>query len=163
MRKFIYEINDFYPPNKSSLGAWGFSISLDQEIAIKLRELKRENRIEDILQEQGRRIVTGFKLNKLGKIKHPFQFVEDSLLLRSALVPGDACDLSLDDVALNSFVGNYKNYRESLDEYIKKGGEMPSIQYISHNVDSQQQASALLSLWAHWANTTKFLVNPIQP
>jgi hypothetical protein len=162
MRNFHYSIDLFYPKKDITFGRWGFNTYLDTKVALALRDIPIKADMAERLQVGGREIISGFKLDKLGKIKHPYVFVEDSCLLRGVQVPGDACDLSLGESETRDYVSDFDSHRKFMAEYLERKGEIAPVHYTPHNIDNQQQASALLSLWLNWANTIVYAI-PEQP
>lgn len=148
----------FYPKQDITFGGWGFDVCFDIKTALTLRDIPIKTDLAERLQQGGREIISGFGLDKFQKIRLPYSFVEDSCLLRGVNVPGDACDLGLAESEINDYVSNFQSYKKSITEHINEGGKVIPIRYTPHNVDTQLQASALLSLWLNWANTIVYTI-----
>ena len=135
-----YRINGFGLV-RSNMGGWGFSISVPKTFADACRAEKRTAATESILGEHCKlnwpRHISYIadddgKLNDFYRyeISRAYRFEDDTLLLRSISVPGDACGLDPGD-------GLGSPWSESFD-------------WLPHNVDSQGQATALLHMWLYW-------------
>ena len=156
-RDFIYQIpiivpfeGDKYP----KLGGYGFDIWMDGNFAIDARKMKMEERIFTKFQKDGEEIIKRFRLGKRMFREQAYQFFDNSWLLRSATVPGNACDLSFDNI--NDFGGHgFEGYLKGLEE----AKEYCKERYVPHNVDSFKQAMTLRELWLHWADIARALVD----
>jgi hypothetical protein len=153
-RTFVYEIRDLYPPEKSRLGMWGFNASLDPEFALKaLKHPIRQQAVED-LQGEGREIIQRYGLeNNLTEgiriIENPFSLFNKSWLVDSFRVPGNSCDLALTDSSRSDL--------EVLEER-HSTGTISSMEYMPHNIDSEQQAHCITSMFLYWANFTNLIL-----
>ncbi len=149
----IYYIDSFSRLGPSLIG-WDIRTSIDERTALKLRKIRLEKDIFEMLQTDARETISGFQLDESEKIENPLRFVDDSRLLWEVKVPGNSCDLSLEDSEKGNFVENFPAYEESYTprKPVRDGEEPRLVRYKPHNVDTQQQASALLSLWLNWAN-----------
>ncbi len=128
------------------LEGWGPSAKLSVDFAKKARETPLDKEFYKRIQEIGLGIIKDYFEPVLAEdVKIPYVFMEESFLLNYASVPGNACDLGLEHFCQNQFFNN------ELDGIF-------SVRYTPHNVDSQVQASCLISLWLNWANSTKILV-----
>jgi hypothetical protein len=151
----IYRVDLFGPKDRNFPGDWGFCFELNTEVAIKLRDEKINYSIVDNFQETGRSIIKGFGLEEFGIINNPYHFIEDSALIQGVNVPGNACDLSLDDYAMDNFMESFESYKSFILENKKTRLEdirKVAVSYVPHNVDTPLQASGLLSLLLNWAN-----------
>lgn len=149
--KFIYQVPPIFPGcnEEGKYGGYGFSTSIDNEFAILARNTPMIEHSRKVLHEEGEEIVKGFNLK--GICSTPYFFVEDSWLLRYAEVPGDSTDLGIDN--LGDFTDRWGSYSDFIDKMKNKKESLGIARYVSHNVDSFKQASALLALWLNWANT----------
>jgi hypothetical protein len=58
-------------------------------------------------------------------------------------VPGNACDLGLDESGQSNFGSRWPEPKTHTPFFVR---------YVPHNVDGQNQQDALLALWLDWAN-----------
>lgn len=137
----IYNIREFIPKGDKP-GYWGFNAELDLGAALKFKGEKLNAKFLPSFQEEARQIISEFNLDNLGIVEHPYRFVEDSFLLHSIKVPGNGCDLGLSE-----------NSKQTLSSRIEENDYVFfPLKYTPHNVDNLFQASALVSLFLHWAN-----------
>ena len=137
----IYRVREFIPKDDRP-GYWGFNAELDLEAALKFKDQKINSQFIDSFQEEARQIIRGFKLEDLGEVKNPYRFFEGSFLLHHIQVPGNACDLGVSEIS-----------KETLYTKLDKSNyQFFPLEYTPHNVDNLFQASALVSLFLHWAN-----------
>jgi len=152
MSKYVYGIDALIPPNESKLGFWGFNSELDPEFAAKARDTRIPEEVENNLQQHAGKIIQGFGLAELGEIKNPYHFMEESYLLHFVTVPGDACELGLGSFCQDDFFED--GWRR-----LKEAGITPEgVIYVPHNVDSKDQAFCLQTLWLHWANGARSIL-----
>ncbi len=150
----FYVVSSFQPSSGNNLGRFGFSVGLDPNFAKKAFEKEISEEIYKRFDKMGKSIIalSGFK----GKFTQPpYKFVENQKgnltnLLRWCDVPGDACDLGIDGSELSNLM------TREFDDLIKYKS---MIEYGPHNVDSPQQAYALLSLWLNWSNHALAICN----
>lgn len=139
MQPCFYRIDGFVPSQIDRFTSnYGFSATLDSKYAKKAYELELNKKLYQNLTEAATSTIKNVGLSK--SIEKPYQFVQNNkgkltLLLQYCQVPGDACDLAVSWEDIN---------------LIKDSKELP-LRYIPHNVDSHQQAYALLSIWLNWA------------
>jgi len=145
-RKFVYEIDGLYPPEKPQLGGWAFNAYLEPEFALKASKQPLTEQNETYLQEEAREIIKRYGLNEMGEIEHPLMFFNKSWLVTSFRVPGNACDLSVTDSS--------KFDLERLEQLHQKGLLAP-IGYMAHNIDAEKQAHCIASMFTNWANFTR--------
>lgn len=147
-RRFFYHIEGFIPPlgeETLRLGSCGFSAYLDRELA--KRAFQKEIPENIPLQDIGRNIIRGYNLSADRNFK-PYFFIPNeqektTCFVRTISISNfGACDLSADWRGVESL-------RKEDDEYTEHW-----LEYTSHNVDTPVQASALLSLFLAWANST---------
>ena len=150
MSDFVYRIEG-YSPSKTGFGMqFGFSTSLDIELAKKAYQTEITEKLHDKFQEMAKLIIINSGLaGKDESIRKPYSFVrkEDNNLtnlLHFCTVPGNSCDLGLD---INRI------YELKKDSDLKNW-----ISYDPHNVDSIYQAYALLSIWLYWAETMQAIL-----
>ncbi|MEK6860202.1 MAG: hypothetical protein AABX54_05300 [Nanoarchaeota archaeon] len=153
-KQFVFDIQGFVPPENPKLGAWGIEIILDAEVAIRARKKLIDDKFREKAQEQARHIIsgfriTGFSLDRLGKIQNPYDFVEDSLLIRGIRVPGNACDIGLSESSRDDFCEFWEDTQKNPDQVYR-------VRYTPHNVDNPMQAACLIFLFSYWANTARF-------
>lgn len=147
---FTYSIHNFIPPAEhSSMGGFGFSTSIDPQLARKALETELPENYRERLLEIGKGIIMGTHLARDDFLIHPpYSFVEQddkyTCLLHSCDVPGDACSLSVSWEDINSL----KKGRNSFFGITSRG-----LPYHPHNVDTSKQAYGLLSLWLRWAHS----------
>ncbi len=148
-RKFVYEVQEFVPPDGSiHLGAYGFGVYLDRGFARKVKDfvLDEVDFVQNRFQEMGEKLIVRRLFRKEGGyIRKPYDFVEDSLLIQSIHVPGNACDLGV----------AWAQIEDIENERVRKNW----LEYNPHNVDSMAQAFALFSLFTKWVDWSKALVN----
>jgi hypothetical protein len=145
MRDYFYRIEG-YQPREHGLGRAGFSAYLDREFAHVCHQTKMPRQGKKNLEA----IAKSALHNLFGKdrmMRPPYQFVDDSLLLRYIVVPGDACELGIDGGEL----GEFKREEPPWDR---------SLAYTPHNVDTHTQAYALLSLFLTWADIARAVTMP---
>jgi hypothetical protein len=87
-----------------------------------------------------------FKQFEKQRVHH---FFEDTCLIRGVQVPGNACDLSIDESGLRE-----------LEEFKRQGKIQSNLGYMQHNVDSFMQAVFLELLFRRWANHFEYLNMP---
>jgi hypothetical protein len=151
-QRYIYDIPPMF--EKPSMGhKWAFVVKLDSEAAVYAREKSLLEVDVDTFQEQGSKIIKDFSIYAINErmFRTPYTFLEDSFLLHYVNAPGDATDLEIGWEFM--YLVNEKWGEESKNELL----EFPLV-YDTHNVETQVQASCLLSLWLHWANTLKTLM-----
>ncbi len=160
MRRFVYEIDGLFPPEKEMLGGWGFVANLDCDFALRLREQKRTEHLEQTLQQDSKAIITKFRLDEFGIIKNPLMFVEDSQLILGVVVPGNSCDISLDESSKRNLISGFEEHKVFLAESAKQANfQRVPVRYVPHNVDIDKQAYALASVWINWANNMKMITD----
>jgi hypothetical protein len=148
---YIYSVPVIVPLENAGMGGYGFGVDLDSNFGIKARNTPIPDTSKKVFAEQGSKIVQHF-FGKRFKM-NPYQFVENSLLVHAICVPGDSCDLALDESGLSDF------FNEGWEK-IKKGKYIPfSVHYSPHNVDSFQQAQCLRELFLNWANSANLCLN----
>jgi len=141
LERFKYRIEGF-SPSDTDLGAYGFSVELDKDLAN--RALKTEitetgyKNLQTIAEEVIKRVGLA---KKDERIREPYKFVinnqgKTSLLLQFCDVPGNACDLGISGIEAGDFA--------------QKGIIERNPVYNPHNVDHSRQAYALLSSWLIW-------------
>ena len=158
MKKFIYEVPPVISSEEPKMGGWGFCALLDCEFAMRARDTKIKEFTYRRLQEAGGIIISRVGLDNMGKVK-PYRFMDESLLLHFAQVPGNACDLGIGHMFQGNFEeGDWEAHKAFYTQMIEAGEELGAISYDPHNVDTKDQAYALLSLWVHWANTANILL-----
>jgi len=136
-RHFVYEVQEFIPPDESRhLGGHGFGIYLDANFARQAKNFVADDVVQNRFQEFGKDWIIKRLFKKDKFIRDPYMFVENSLLVQSIHVQGDACDLRTDWGEIE-----YLDRENSLRE---------QIQYSPHNVDSVYQAYALFSLFSKY-------------
>lgn len=130
---------------------WGVSAILERSFAERLAKEKRTTRIEQILEEgvkeiahEKRRLLGSFEID--GQ-KKPFLFYEDTCLVRTVQVPGDSCDIGLDESSVRY-----------LEKFRAEGRFVSDLEYAPHNVDSFLQAVFLEILFRQWANNFEYLI-----
>lgn len=141
----LYRVTGLIPRADISLGRYGFGIHLDSKFAKRTLDKREMSRTQE-------RISQNFKTDILERLfpkdkkwlLPPFHFVEDSLLVQSIHVPGDACDLGID--------------WSDIDE-LKREQPYRTLTYGPHNVDSMQQAYGLLTLFTEWINIAEALTH----
>lgn len=77
-------------------------------------------------------------------IESPYTFVEDSLLVQSFHVPGNACDIGIDWREIDS-LKDEKSFKNL-------------ISYHPHNIDNIKQTYALFSIFSNWIDYTEALL-----
>lgn len=157
----IYRVDLFGPKDRQFPGDWGFTFELDNEVAIKLRDKKIKSSFVNNFQETGRGIIKGFGLEEFGLIQNPYQFIEDSALIQGVNVPGNACDMYLDNYAMDNFMESFERHKEfilKIKEIRPEDVRRVPVSYVPHNVDTPLQASGLLSLLLNWANWAEVLI-----
>jgi hypothetical protein len=151
MRKYVYEVPAILPLEDAGVGGYGFHTYLDSDLAIKARREIMKPQAYDQFKTEGTKIVQSFFSQKYKGM--PYGFAEDSWLVRGMFVPGDACDLSFNESALENFLG-------SGWEKVNSGKNNPIwLDYSPHNVDSIKQAQCLRELFLNWANITNICLN----
>lgn len=158
--KFIYQVPSVFPPGRKEEfrpGYCGFTASLDSDFAVLARKTAMNEHTQKRFRAEGNEIVKRFKIKGIFGVNAPYSFIEGSWLLQYAQVPGDACDLGLDDA--ENFIGEWQSHLRFVEEMKERGESFPAVNYVPHNVDSHQQASALLALWLNWANTASAVLN----
>lgn len=142
--KFLYRIDGFFPRKGLDLGAYGFAVELDKELAN--RALQKE------ITEEGYKNLTSLAESTIKivglavakeRIMDSYHFVANSkgnltCLLQFCRVPGDACQLGIDGMEMGRFVERGKIERNP--------------EYQPHNVDHPRQAYSLLSIWLNWVD-----------
>ena len=146
MLNFIYRINPIIPIKRDFFTIFPVAAELDYHFALKAREIPMPQKSLKRFFEIGDDIINKFGLKKFGSV-HPYNFVNGSWLLHYCVVPGNACDLGLDDFGRSDFLENFERVKKE-SELIK---ELPPISYSPHNVDTKEQAFCLQSLWLCWA------------
>lgn len=142
-KEFFYKI-DGYSPSKTGFGVqFGFSTSLDIELAKKAYQTRIKEEVHDNIQKMAKLIIIDSGLAGQDEtIRKPYSFIrgEDNHLtnlLHFCTVPGNSCDLGLDINGISE---------------LKKESDLKTfISYDPHNIDSINQAYALLSIWIYWA------------
>jgi len=136
-RKFIYRVDHFLPPQDTGLGQYGFCVYLDRDFASQTLDKKIDSKVQEDFQKRTKEMIVK-KVFSDEYILPPFMFVEDSLLVQSFHVPGNASDLGVDWNTIHSLKKDdcFRNYLE----------------YSPHNVDSMNQAFTLLSLFTYWVD-----------
>jgi hypothetical protein len=141
--KFSYRVEGFFPSD-NDLGAYGFSVELDKDLADLALQTEIPNTAYKNLIKMAESTIKKVQLAKpLEKVRPPYHFVANNsgkltCLLQFCTVPGDACDLGIDGMEMGRFVESGKIDR--------------NIHYHPHNVDNLRQAYALLSIWLNWAD-----------
>jgi len=151
MRPFFYSVEgpNLYGESLEN-ASWGVNATISQQFAESLAKTKRTKRIEKILQEDANFILKHGKFpnfSKFGK-QRAYHFFEDTSLVRAVCVPGNACDLALDESALG-YVGKFR----------EKGEIIGDLNFMQHNVDSFTQAVFLEVLFRKWANHFEYLLS----
>lgn len=143
-RNFIYKVEGFSPPQKGrEMGGYGFSVYLIRDFAKRARQKIITSETQERFQEIAREnIIKRLFSNKY--FKPPYSFVEDSLLVQSFHVPGDACDIDADWMEVDS-LKDEKSFRNF-------------IEYHPHNVDNFRQAYALFSIFSEWVEYAEALL-----
>lgn len=141
---YVYKVPTIIKLKDPGISGYNFNTYLDPNLAILARKEKLIEKSFNYIQESGRDILKSFFSEK---VNNPYVFVEDSWLVQSILVPGDACDLSLNESGLRDFISDW-NKRQS------KGLVPFATEYVCHNTDSFIQAQALRELFINWANLT---------
>jgi hypothetical protein len=159
----IYRFQAFGPKDRIFPGCWGFDAELDSRVALVLRQMEMKSEVKERFQESGRMTIKGYGLNKMGEIKNPYSFVDDSFLLRGLKVPGDSCDLALGESDRENYLDDFARYKKWAEENPQEFLRRPvPVSYMPHNVDTPLQASALLNLFVDWANLAEVLCNESQ-
>jgi len=109
---------------------------LDANFARQAKNFVADDVVQNRFQEFGKDWIIKRLFKKDKFIRDPYMFVENSLLVQSIHVQGDACDLRTDWGEIE-----YLDRENSLRE---------QIQYSPHNVDSVYQAYALFSLFSKY-------------
>lgn len=142
-RNYIYRIPPIFPLEHRPPGAWGFGVELDTAFAKKLRRVSLDESFYEHLEKIGNSLIKDILPSSLVEKRwKPYSFVEGSSLLHYVKVPGNACDLCLEHFCQNDF---FENNLDSIHR----------VNYTPHNIDSKDQAFALLSLWINWANSAQ--------
>ena len=143
--KPFYVVDCFGLGKKGNIGSYGFSIGLDPNFAKRFYDRVITQEESDNMNRRGKDIVRNiFDLGKREFVDTPYSFLENekgkpTLFLQWCSVIGNACDLGLDGMDLDS---------------IKRWDELTMgrlIEYGTHNVDTLFQASALFTIWNEWA------------
>jgi len=152
MRKFYYytEGPALYGDSLET-ARWGISAEISTKFADKLAKEKRTERVEEILERDAKMLMAKgkfpyFKRFEKQRIHH---FFEDTCLVRTLQVPGNACDLAVDESALRE-----------LERFREKRIIEQNMGYMQHNVDSFMQAVFLEILFRNWANHFEYLFLP---
>jgi hypothetical protein len=145
MKKYVYEVPAIRLLENAGPGGYGFHVYLDSDLAIKARKKQLEYHTFRIFRKEGTKIVQTFFGKKYKSM--PYGFAEDSWLVRGMFVPGDACDLSFNESALNDFLGS------GWERMNERGAKPIWVDYSPHNVDNIKQAICLRELFLNWANT----------
>lgn len=140
--RFLYRIDGFFPVEHLDIGAYGFSVELDKNLANRALQTELTESGYKNLMKLSETLIQRVWLSRKGeRVRPPLHFVankEDKLtcLLQFCTVPGDACDLGIDGMETGRFV--------------ERGEINRNITYCPHNVDNPRQAYALLSVWLSW-------------
>lgn len=133
----LYRILNLNPRNDQALSRFGLGVYLDNSFAQKLLNKKESDRIQQGMQTRATEEILRRQFPKDKYFHLPYNFVEDSLLVQSFHVPGDATTIS---IAWNDV------------EYLKRDTTKKSLLYDPYNIDSQQQAFGLLCLFTQWVD-----------
>lgn len=142
-QKFLYRIMGFFPAD-NSLGAYGFSVELDKDLANKALQTELTEQGYKHLTQMAETVIrrAGLAMQK-ERVSTPYHFVGNksgnlTCLLQFCTVPGNACDLGIDGIETGRLV--------------ERGKIEHNPEYDPHNVDHPRQAYSLLSLWLNWAD-----------
>ena len=157
---FIYQLPGIVRDGEMGWGLTEFSLGylLDGDAAGRLRDMEMTDDVCERLQSRGRDIIGTFPkiLTDMEVPKNPYLFLKGSSLLHGVSVPGDACDLSLDESGRDEFGSRWEKVR------LLQEGERPSfVMYTWHNTGIYVQAIAQRELFLDWANYAYVLLNPV--
>lgn len=139
----LYRIISLTPRTDIAMGRYGFGIYLDRAFAQRARAADFGPETQQRMQDEAKSQI----LRKLFKEKYihpPFMFVDDSALVQSFQVPGDACQLGID-------------YRTIED---LKDSDGRNLEFSPHNVDCMQQSFGLLCLFTQWVDWVEATIEP---
>jgi hypothetical protein len=142
--KPFYVVSGFSPRTDINLSAFNFCIGLNFDFALKSYDKELTESAYNRLNETRNEILKSIKLDFGSPNAYPYRFLENdkgnlTYLLSGCNVSGDACDLGIEWMELDSI--------KKRDPYHSK-----IIIYGPHNVDSPKQAYGLLSIWLNWAD-----------
>ena len=143
--KFVYALDGPHLYGDSLERArWGISANLSGDFVAQLLEEKRTQRFEKMLESGADMLLKQSKIPEFKSrgLKRYHLFFRGTPLLQVVQVPGNACDLAIDESGLGSL--GYEN--------AFKGHFMG---YMCHNVDTFNQAAFLGILFTNWANIAR--------
>lgn len=154
---YHYDIQYFGPPHDpKQMGGWGFNIVLSSEAAIKCAAQPLQAHVKQRLNEMCNPVI-----RDMWRVPRPIDvewdmydceprltFWEDTMLLTNLTVPGNACGLDADHGSFERVLGG-----ESI---------IGGFKLTPHNVDSRDQAVALMITWLNWFEMVHHLVLDIE-
>ncbi len=166
---FGYEIGSLMPTYELPHTRFGFSVTISGDVAryalgLKVDSGKVRRDFHESMNKCGelyqKNVIQAFQyiikrgiLNKNLVIQTPYDFVEDSCLLRSVRCWGDAADLGLDYTKIEFLE------RSLISPELEEKSLAP-MTYNPHNIDNPIQQLILLELWRDWAEGMCVLYSP---
>jgi len=149
MKEFVYTVGCLLPSEEEGFNAWAFDARIGWEFARLSRDRIMSDKILGRMNNLGREIVRRFGFEYDTHI-NPYVNMEGSCLLQAVMVPGDACDLSLDEEGLRDFGDDWERRKKSYLELENAGQYIAPTRYVPHNLDFKNPAFCLVSLWNNW-------------
>jgi len=137
-KEFHYSVEGFYPRASTDFrDRFNFTLYLDRNISKLIKGISIDEKIRKRFQEIGQE-----DLKNMGKKWYePYLFHENSLLISQINIESDGRWLA-----------------SSRDDILELDKEKPFnnfVRYNSHNIDTPEQAYALLALFTRWLDFTK--------
>lgn len=142
MPELLYSIEYFNTETGQARGAYGPAITIARPLVEALLKIERKrDETLSIYQEMQQRLL--LSLSPSDRSLARLDFLEDTWLLLGMYV-GDDC----------ACFGVGSSARTSLAR-----GEAVTMRYSPHNIDTREQAGAIVSTWLFWFNTTLSLTD----
>ena len=149
----FYVIEHFEPISHLDLGRYAFNVGIEMELAKKAFQREIDEKMYNRFQEISLDRMKETRMLKRDETRNDYgyHFLSNkngnlTLLLRFIDVPGNACDLGI-----NGEEGDLLREGKLHDKFLG---------YYQHNIDGQQQAYTLLSLWLTWVEAVKAICEP---